>query len=108
MFAMAVQTQSVWMQVVGSALLGLLAVSWLSVMRRSGGITLTMHAPTEVVVGVSFDIQLVLHNAGKKSTAPLRIRYQVFAEPPLIAPFDLARFHEGRQLGEKGAASVGH
>jgi sarcosine oxidase, subunit beta len=28
--------------------------------------------------------------------------------PPLIEPFDLARFHEGRQLGEKGAASVGH
>jgi sarcosine oxidase, subunit beta len=28
--------------------------------------------------------------------------------PPLIEAFDLARFHEGRQLGEKGAASVGH
>jgi sarcosine oxidase subunit beta len=28
--------------------------------------------------------------------------------PPLIAAFDLARFHDGRQLGEKGAASVGH
>jgi sarcosine oxidase subunit beta len=28
--------------------------------------------------------------------------------PPLIEAFDLARFREGRQLGEKGAASVGH
>ncbi len=28
--------------------------------------------------------------------------------PPIIAPFDLARFHEGRLLGEKGAAAVGH
>jgi sarcosine oxidase subunit beta len=28
--------------------------------------------------------------------------------PPIIAAFDLARFREGRQLGEKGAASVGH
>jgi sarcosine oxidase subunit beta len=28
--------------------------------------------------------------------------------PPVIAAFDLARFREGRQLGEKGAASVGH
>jgi sarcosine oxidase, subunit beta len=28
--------------------------------------------------------------------------------PPIIAAFDLARFHDGRQLGEKGAASVGH
>jgi sarcosine oxidase, subunit beta len=28
--------------------------------------------------------------------------------PPIIAAFDLARFREGRQLGEKGAAAVGH
>ena len=28
--------------------------------------------------------------------------------PELIAPFDLARFAEGRLVGEKGAASVGH
>ena len=28
--------------------------------------------------------------------------------PPLIAPFGLDRFAEGRLLGEKGAASVGH
>ncbi len=28
--------------------------------------------------------------------------------PELIAPFDLARFAEGRLLGEKGAAAVGH
>jgi sarcosine oxidase subunit beta len=28
--------------------------------------------------------------------------------PPIIESFDLARFHDGRQLGEKGAASVGH
>ncbi|MGH8859749.1 MAG: FAD-dependent oxidoreductase [Jatrophihabitantaceae bacterium] len=28
--------------------------------------------------------------------------------PELIAPFDLARFDEGRLVGEKGAAAVGH
>jgi sarcosine oxidase, subunit beta len=28
--------------------------------------------------------------------------------PALIAPFDLARFAEGRLIGEKGAAAVGH
>ncbi|HTC71019.1 MAG TPA: DUF58 domain-containing protein, partial [Acidothermaceae bacterium] len=86
MFAMAVQTQSVWMQVVGSALVGLLAISWLSVMRRRSGITVTIQAPTEVVVGVPFDIGFVLHNAGRQSTAPLRITYRIFAEPPLMAP----------------------
>jgi sarcosine oxidase subunit beta len=28
--------------------------------------------------------------------------------PELIAPFALSRFNEGRLVGEKGAASVGH
>jgi sarcosine oxidase, subunit beta len=28
--------------------------------------------------------------------------------PELIAAFDLARFREGRLVGEKGAAAVGH
>jgi sarcosine oxidase, subunit beta len=28
--------------------------------------------------------------------------------PPIIEAFDLARFADGRQMGEKGAASVGH
>jgi sarcosine oxidase subunit beta len=28
--------------------------------------------------------------------------------PELIEPFDLARFAEGRLVGEKGAAAVGH
>lgn len=28
--------------------------------------------------------------------------------PEIIAPFDLARFAEGRLVGEKGAAAVGH
>ena len=28
--------------------------------------------------------------------------------PDIIAAFDLARFAEGRFVGEKGAASVGH
>ncbi len=28
--------------------------------------------------------------------------------PEIIRPFDLARFAEGRLVGEKGAAAVGH
>src|SRR5471030_660187 len=52
MFALAVQTQSVWMQVVGSALLGLLGISALSVIRRRDGVTVSMQVPTEVSVGV--------------------------------------------------------
>jgi hypothetical protein len=86
MFAMAVQTKSVWMQVVGSALVGLLGISWLSVMRHRRGLAVTMKARTDVVVGVPFDIQLVLRNTGRQPTAPLRLRYQLTAEAPLVLP----------------------
>jgi uncharacterized protein (DUF58 family) len=74
MFAMAIQTQSIWMQVVGSALLGLLGVSALSVIRRRDGVTVSVQAPHEVVVGIPFDIQVVVSNARRRPTAPLRIR----------------------------------
>ncbi len=36
-----------------------------------------MQAPTEVIVGVPFDIQIVVGNTGRQSTPPLRIRYDV-------------------------------
>jgi uncharacterized protein (DUF58 family) len=85
MFAMAVQTQSVWMQVVGSALIGLLGISWLSVIRRRGGVTVSLQAPAEVTVGVPYDIQVVVRNTGHRSTAPLRIRYEVPIAPPPVA-----------------------
>lgn len=86
MFAMAVQTQSVWMQVVGSALLGLLGISWLSVMRRRGGLTVSVRTPTELIVGVPFDIEMSVRNAGRRLTAPLRITYDSAVEPPLMTP----------------------
>jgi uncharacterized protein (DUF58 family) len=86
MFAMAIQTQSIWMQVVGSALLGLLGISLLSVMRRRNGVTVSMQAPANVTVGVPFDIQVVVSNTGQHPTSPLRIRYDVNIEPPPVAP----------------------
>jgi uncharacterized protein (DUF58 family) len=86
MFALAVQTQSVWMQVVGSALLGLLGISALSVVRRRHNVTVRMQAPTEVFVGVPFDIQVVVGNTGQRPTPPLRIKYDVNIEPSPVAP----------------------
>jgi uncharacterized protein (DUF58 family) len=86
MFALAVQTQSVWMQVVGSALLGLLGISALSVLRRRPGLTISMQAPTEVFVGVPFDIRVAVSNTGRQTTPPLRIRYDVNVDPPPVAP----------------------
>ncbi len=86
MFAMAVQTQSVWMQVVGSALVGLLGISALSVIRRRDGATVSMQAPAEVVVGVPFDIQVVVSNARRRPTTPLRIRCYFASDFAVVAP----------------------
>jgi len=74
------------MQVVGSALLGLLGISLLSVVRRSVGVTVSMRAPTDVIVGVPFDIEIAVRNTARQSTSPLRIRYDVNIEPPPVAP----------------------
>jgi uncharacterized protein (DUF58 family) len=104
MFAMAVQTQSVWMQVVGSALLGLLGISWLSVVRRRGGLTVSVQAPTEVIVGVPFDISVFVRNTGRQPTAPLRIRYDSAVEPPLMAPAVV--YVDPVASGEKAVVSV--
>jgi uncharacterized protein (DUF58 family) len=86
MFAMAIQTQSIWMQVVGSALLGLLGISALSVVRRRDGVTVSMQAPHQVLVGVPFDVKVTVRNAGKQRTAPLRIRCYLAAEVTIVAP----------------------
>ncbi|HEY0871054.1 MAG TPA: DUF58 domain-containing protein, partial [Acidothermaceae bacterium] len=86
MFALAVQTKSVWMQVVGSALLGLLGISALSVVRRRPGLAVSMQAPTEVFVGAPFDIRIAVSNTGRQTTPPLRITYDVNVNPPPVAP----------------------
>jgi uncharacterized protein (DUF58 family) len=84
MFALAVQTQSVWMQVVGSALVGLLGISAISVIRPRGGLTVVMQVPTEVSVGVPFDIRVLVNNAGRRRTAPLRITCYFPASIPVV------------------------
>lgn len=86
MFAMAVQTQSIWMQVVGSALLGLLGVSALSIMRRGDGAAVSMQAPAEVVVGVPFDIAVVVSNTHRRSTPPLRVRCYFASSFAVVLP----------------------
>ncbi len=85
MFGLAVQTQSVWMQVVGSALVGLLGISAISVLGRRDGVTISLHTPSEVIVGASFDIQVVVSNARRRPTSPLRIR-SYFGSIDVAAP----------------------
>ena len=86
MFALAVQTQSVWMQVVGCALVGLLGISALSVLRRRDGVSVSMRVPAELVVGVPFELHVVVSNVGRRRTAPLRITCYFPASIPVIEP----------------------
>jgi uncharacterized protein (DUF58 family) len=105
MFALAVQTQSVWMQVVGSALVGLLGISALSVIRRRDGVTVSMHAPNEVSVGVPFEFQVVVSNAGRRRTAPLRITCYFPASIPVVDPPPVV-YVDPVLAGEKTTVSV--
>jgi uncharacterized protein (DUF58 family) len=83
MFALAGQTGSVWMQVVGAGLVGLLAVSWLSNSRW--GAQVQVEYPLSVTVGESFGVQVRVYNPGKRRSPPLRIRSELF-DPLLLDP----------------------
>ena len=75
MFALAGQTGSVWMQVVGAGLVGLLGVSWLSNSRW--GAQVDAQCPSKVTVGESFGVRVRVHNPGKRRSPPLRIRSEL-------------------------------
>jgi uncharacterized protein (DUF58 family) len=86
MFAMAIQTQSIWMQVVGSALLGLLGISWFLVIARRPGLTVTVSRPVEATVGVSFDVDVRVRNSGRRPSPPLRITSELPGGADFLAP----------------------
>jgi uncharacterized protein (DUF58 family) len=86
MFAMAIQTRSIWMQVVGSALAGLLGISWLVVIVRRPGLTVTVSRPVEVTVGVPFDVDVRVRNSGRRPSPPLRVTSELAGGPDLLAP----------------------
>jgi len=86
MFGMALQTRSVWMQVIGCGLVGLLVISWGSVSYRRAA-TLVMHQrPTQPVVGVPFDIAVTVRNSGRRPTPPLRVTSLPLDNPGVMAP----------------------
>lgn len=86
MFAMASQTQSVWMQVVGSALVGLLGISWLSVITRHGYAGVWVSRALRATVGEPFEVELLVRNKGRLTSLPLRITSDVPSDPSLFAP----------------------
>ena len=86
MFAMAIQTQSIWMQVVGSALVGLLGISWLVVIQRRPGLAVSISRPADATVGVPFDVVVRVRNSGRRSSPPLRITSELPAGDGFLAP----------------------
>jgi uncharacterized protein (DUF58 family) len=86
MFALAGQTGSVWMQVVGAGLVGLLGVSWFAVVRRRGDVSVQVHRRVTVTVGESFEVSVHVRNKGKRASLPLRIRSELPTAPVLVAP----------------------
>src|SRR5665213_1074857 len=86
MFAMAVQTRSVWMQVIGCGLVGLLAISWVSVSYRRAATGVLHRRPTQPVVGVPFDIEVTVRNTGRRQTPPLRMTSSPLDNTALLTP----------------------
>lgn len=86
MFALAGQTGSVWMQVVGAGLAGLLGVSWFAVVKRRGEVSVQVHRRLTVTAGESFQVSVLVRNNGKRASLPLRIRSELPASPVLVAP----------------------
>jgi uncharacterized protein (DUF58 family) len=84
MFLMAIQTQSVWMQVVGCGLVGLLAISYCSVIRRRTSSTWRIEGPGRTVVGASFQLAVTVRNVGKRATLPMRLRTAPLDNPSLL------------------------
>lgn len=84
MFAMAVQTRSVWMQVIGCGLVGLLAISWGSVSYRRAATVVVHRRPTQPVAGVPFDIEVMVRNNGRRQTPPLRMTSSPLDNPALL------------------------
>lgn len=86
MFAMAVQTRSVWMQIIGCALLSLVVVSAAVVCRPRTTTSVIHLRPRFPVVGTPYEIEIVVRNTGRRSTPPLRITSEPIDSPELLAP----------------------
>ena len=93
------------MQVVGSALVGLLGISAISVIRRRDGLNVSMQIPTEVNVGVPFDFDVVVSNGGRRRTAPLRITCYFPASIPVVDPPPVV-YVDPVLAGEKATVSI--
>jgi uncharacterized protein (DUF58 family) len=104
MFAMAVQTRSIWMQVVGSALVGLLSISWLVIGARRPGLGVTISRPADVTVGESFDVVVRVRNSGKRTSPPLRVTSEVSRGADFLSP--VVVYFDPVAAGEQAVLSV--
>ena len=84
LFVFAALTDSVWPQLLGCVVLGLLVTSFLAVARPLG-IEVTTHIPDRVVVGKPFETAITLHNVSARAARALVVRHSWPTSRTLVA-----------------------
>ena len=84
LFVFAALTDSVWPQLLGCVVLGLLVTSFLAVARPLR-IEVTTHIPDRVVVGKPFETAITLHNVSARAARALVVRHSWPTSRTLVA-----------------------
>jgi uncharacterized protein (DUF58 family) len=82
-FTLAAETRDVWLQVAGCGLVGLLVVSWLSVV-FDAGCDVTMEHAGDLVVGQPVEVCFTVENRHRRRSRPMLIRYSLTSTRPLL------------------------
>lgn len=81
-------SRSVWLQVLGCALLGLAASSAVSLVWASGCEVTLVH-PDDLVVGEPVEVRVTVENGGLRRSRPCVLHYDLVAPRPLAPPVTL-------------------
>jgi uncharacterized protein (DUF58 family) len=104
MFVLAAETRSVWLQVVGCGIVGLLVIS-VFVAFRNARIRVDVLAPAEATVGVPFDVTVTVENVGKRESGALRIM-SVAADTPALTAALVTMYVDPIPAGERRVATA--
>jgi uncharacterized protein (DUF58 family) len=104
MFVLAAETRSVWLQVVGCGIVGLLAISFFRAMQK-GQIVVDVQAPAEAIVGVPFAVTVTVDNIGKRESGAFRI-LSVAADAPAWTDALVTMYVDPIPVGETRVATV--
>ena len=104
MFVLAAETRSVWLQVVGCGIVGLLVISLFAALQHAR-ISVDVLAPGEAIVGVPFDVTVTVDNVGKRECGGLRIQ-SVAADNPAFPAALVTMYVDPIPAGESRVATV--